>query len=142
MKTAALYVALGSLCARYHRLAGQRATGSSPQTMATHCHDEASRLVKEYMPSGSGFDAGTTLVIDVSNNEELVFKTAFHHMDEHGGYDGWSDHKVRIKAQFDGFEVYVGGRDRNLIKDYIADSFNQTLSQEVSYHPLPNQEGV
>ena len=136
MKATPLYVALASLCQRYHNTAGQFAL-SNP-SMAEHCLEEAYRLVREYMPSGSGFDAGTELVIDVCDDSTLVFKTAFHHMDEHGGYDGWTEHKVKVTAEFGGFDIYVGGRDRNQIKDYIADTFYYALNQEVGYRVLPD----
>src|SRR4051812_16451917 len=33
---------------------------------------------REFMPSGSGFDAGTTLDFDASTAEKLVFVTSFH----------------------------------------------------------------
>ncbi len=135
MKATPLYVALASLCQRYHNLAKQPELN---RDMEDHCLEEAHRLVREYMPSGSGFDAGTELVIDVCDASTLVFKTAFHHMDEHGGYDGWSEHKVKVTAEFGGFDIYVGGRDRNQIKDYIADTFHYALSQEVGYRALPD----
>ena len=136
MKATPLYIALASLCQRYRNTAGQFALGNP--SMADHCLEEAHRLVREYMPSGSGFDAGTELVIDVCDDSTLVFKTAFHHMDEHGGYDGWSEHKVKVTAEFGGFDIYVGGRDRNQIKDYIADTFHYALNQEVGYRVLPD----
>ena len=136
MKATPLYVALASLCQRYHNTARQFALGNP--SMAEHCLEEAHRLVREYMPSGSGFDAGTELVIDVCDASTLVFKTAFHHMDEQGSYDGWTEHKVLVTAEFDGFDIYVGGRDRNQIKDYIADTFHYALNQEVGYRALPD----
>ena len=137
MKTAPLYIALATLCQRYHNTARQFALGNP--SMAEHCMEEAHRLVREHMPSGSGFDAGTELVIDVCDSSCLVFKTAFHHMDEHGGYDGWTEHKVKVTAEFGGFDVYVGGQNRNQIRAYIGDVFHDALSLEVSYHELPAQ---
>ena len=136
MKATPLYVALASLCQRYHNTARQFALGNP--SMADHCLEEAHRLVREYMPSGSGFDAGTELVIDVCDASTLVFKTAFHHMDEHGGYDGWSEHKVKVTAEFGGFDIYVGGRDRDGIKEYIGETFCYALNQEVGYRVLPD----
>lgn len=135
MKIVPLYIALALLCQRYHNLHRQP---ELRREMEEHCEEEAHRLVREYMPSGSGFDAGTELVIDVCDASTLVFKTAFHHMDEHGGYDGWSEHKVKVTAEFGGFDIYVGGRDRNQIKDYIAETFHYALSQEVGYRALPD----
>jgi hypothetical protein len=96
-------------------------------------HRQAMRdLVKEHMPSGSGFDAGTTLDEDSSTPEKVVFDTSFHHMDEMGGYDGWTDHKVVVRPSLaHGFTTKVSGRDRNEIKDYIGEMFDLALKTEV-----------
>ncbi len=85
-------------------------------------------LVKEQMPSGSGFDCGTTLIFERSTGDRLVFNTAFHHMNEHGSYDSWTDHCVTVKASLQfGFELTVGGQNRNDIKDYIGEQFQHAL---------------
>lgn len=82
-------------------------------------------LVKEHAPSGSGFDNGTTLDFMASRSDRLVFNTAFHHMDEHGYYDGWTEHTVIIKPSLQfGFDIAVTGRDRNEIKTYIIETFS------------------
>lgn len=89
-------------------------------------------LTEEFMPSGSGFDAGTILELEESTGEKLVFTTSFHHMDEHGFYDGWTEHKVIVtpSLQF-GFNLRVTGRDQNEIKDYIAEVFQMALSSDI-----------
>lgn len=93
--------------------------------------DGIEKLVKNKFPSGAGFDAGTKLDLGRSTGEKLVFTTSFHHMDEHGGYDGWTEHTITVKPsmQFD-FDLKVSGRDRNGIKDYIAEQFDYTLGEE------------
>lgn len=94
--------------------------------------DRLESLVREHMPSGSGFDNGTQIDLDSSTGEKLVFITAFHHMDAHGGYSGWTDHTVTVRASLMyGFDVKVSGRDRNQIKDYIGDAFHSALSLDV-----------
>lgn len=95
--------------------------------LQTH-NERLDNMVREHMPSGSGFDAGTTLDDD-SKPERLVFATSYHHMDKHGGYSGWTEHKVIVtpSLQF-GFNIRVTGRDRNATKDYIADVFNTVLT--------------
>jgi hypothetical protein len=88
--------------------------------------------ILETAPSGSGFDSGTQLAIDESGHDKLTFYTAFHHMDEYGGYDGWTDHKVVVKADLvSDCIVRVSGRDRNEIKDYIAETFHYWLSEDI-----------
>lgn len=90
-------------------------------------------LARERLPSGSGFDSGSTVDLDRSSGQTIRINTAFHHMDEHGGYDGWTHHVVTIRANLaHGFTVHVSGRDRNGIKDYIADAFSAALTQMVT----------
>lgn len=93
--------------------------------------DAIEELVKAHMPSGSGFDNGTILDDD-STPDKLVFLTSFHHMNDGGMYDGWTYHSVTIKASLaNGFDMRIGGRDRNDIKDYIAECFSQALEVPV-----------
>ena len=81
-------------------------------------------IVKNELPSGSGFDAGTKIDLERSKPNKLVFAVDFHHMDENGFYDGWTAHEVIITPSLAfGFEIRVTGRDRNDIKDYIAEVF-------------------
>lgn len=90
-------------------------------------------LVSAHMPSGSGFDNGTAIDLDKSTGEKLVFSTAFHHMDEAGGYCGWTEHEVTAVPSFlGGFSLKISGRDRNDIKDYIGDTFQHALSTDVA----------
>lgn len=95
----------------------------------------AFELTKEFMPSGSGIDSGTKLDIDETlrhGAQKLVFTTAFHHMDENGGYDGWTEHKVIVtpSLQF-GFDLKITGRDRNEIKGYLHEVYHHALAQIV-----------
>lgn len=94
-------------------------------------------LIREFLPSGSGFNCGTELDSDASTKDKLQFVTDFHHMDEFGGYDGWTQHRVIVTPSLVwGFELRVTGRDRNAIKDYIADTFHAALSA-----PIPGGRG-
>lgn len=94
--------------------------------------DAIEQLVKNLMPHGSGFDSGTTFDFDKSTSEKLVFNTAFHHMDENGFYAGWTDHTVTVtpSLQFD-FNLKIGGRNRNGIKEYMHEQFDYLLSKEI-----------
>lgn len=89
-------------------------------------------LTREHLPSGSGFDAGTSFDFDASTPDKLAFNTSFHHMDEHGGYSGWSEHRVIVSPSlaFD-FNLRITGKDKNTIKDYISELFNIALMSEV-----------
>lgn len=49
-------------------------------------------------------------------------------MDEHGGYDGWTKHKIKITPTFSGFDIYINGKNRDNIKDYLHDIFSQFIN--------------
>ncbi len=94
--------------------------------------NDVEALVKEHLPSGSGFDAGTTINWDRSTGERLVFNTAFHHMSEHGYYDGWTEHNVTIRPSFvHEMDIAISGKNRNDIKELIADAFLNSLRIEI-----------
>lgn len=84
----------------------------------------------DLLPRGSGFDAGTQLV--EARPDKIVMLTSYHHMDDAGGYDGWTEHKITVKPSllYD-IDIRITGKDRNDIKDYIAEVFYSVLSQDV-----------
>lgn len=87
----------------------------------------AEMLTKEHMPSGSGFDNGTTIDLERSNLRRLVFNTSFHHMNDAGMYVGWTDHKVTIEANLDGHVIRVSGPNKRGIKEHIESEFWSAL---------------
>lgn len=98
-------------------------------------HESRLACIMDGAPSGSGFDSGTTLEngtdgLGKPDKQRIVFATAFHHMDESGTYDGWTQHKVTIYPQFNGYDMHISGRNRNGIKDYIAGVFSAWLDSE------------
>ena len=93
---------------------------------------DATEETAGYLPSGSGFDNGTQLDTEKSNPQKLVFKTAFHHLSQHGFYTKWTDHTVTVTPSFYGINIKVSGRDHNGIKDYIAECFDSALNETVS----------
>jgi hypothetical protein len=86
-------------------------------------------IEREILPRGSGVDRGCRIDRD-SHGDKLKIEFAFHHMDEHGFYDGWTDHVLTIRPAFDGFDMKISGRDRNGAKDYFYDMFSHVLSLE------------
>lgn len=85
--------------------------------------DNISDLEKR-LPYGSGFDNGSHVDLEKSTGEKIIITTDFHHMDENGYYDGWTEHKIIVTASLQwGFKIKVTGKDRNGIKDYIAEQF-------------------
>lgn len=123
-----LYQALASRIAARENCA----TSGNDEWRIKHT-DKIRELVDQHLPAGSGFDRGTELEIALSTPEKLVFCTDFHHMNDAGYYDGWTEYQVIVKPSLlFGFTLRVTGRDRNGIKEYILDTFNAALSQEVA----------
>ncbi len=92
---------------------------------------ELARIVKEYLPSGSGIDTGTEIARHACTSDRLLFTFSYHHMNENGYYDGWSDHSATVKPTFDGISVKIGGKNRNGVKDMLHDVFYEALRAEV-----------
>jgi hypothetical protein len=90
-------------------------------------------LVAE-LPSGSGVDKGTQLNA-ASTGDKLIFDVSFHHMDEHGYYDGWTDHQVIVTPSLQHeFLLRVTGINKRNIKEYLtelyADQLYRVITQE------------
>lgn len=93
--------------------------------------DRAIQLARLYMPSGAGFDDGTSIDVDASTGNKLVFYTSYHHHTDHG-YDGWTTHRVTVRPSlWNDFAIAIGGRDRDRIKDYMYETFDAALRAEV-----------
>lgn len=89
-------------------------------------------ICKNQLPHGSGFDSGTKFDFDASKPDRLVFHADYHHMNDGGYYDGWTEHQVIVTPSLaHGFNLRITGRDRRNIKEYIAETFNYALSVEV-----------
>lgn len=101
----------------------QNAKGDNNNHWMTVREENLQGLITEKLPSGSGFDSGTKLIMEKSSSDKLVFKADFHHMDDNGFYCGWSEHEVIVTPCFDGVHIRVTGRNKRHIKDYIANVF-------------------
>lgn len=94
------------------------------------------KIVKDYMPSGSGFDNGVKLNLDLSNENKLVFETSYHHMNEVGSYDGWTEHTITVTPSLAfSYRLKISGRNRNNIKEHIGETFGQALDVEIPRTP-------
>lgn len=120
-----VYKELAKACGAYHRC-----VASNNTEWETKWKEKIDEMVESF-PSGSGFDNGTKIDLDNSNDEKLVFTTAFHHMNENGMYDGWTEHTVTILPSLGlDFHIKISGRNRNDIKDCIAEMFELALSAD------------
>lgn len=94
-------------------------------------------LADNYLPSGSGVDNGARLDLDASKPEKIVLSLSFHHMDEGGSYDGWTDHVVTVRPSFVfGYHIGISGRDRNNIKEYLSELLREYLDSPVDLDAL------
>ena len=82
-------------------------------------HTKTILTLVQQLPSGSGWDNGTRIDLARSTPEHLVFYGSFHHMNDGGYYDGWTDEyeiHVRPSLAF-GIDLKITGRNRNEIKE-------------------------
>ena len=96
-------------------------------------HEQRIAELCEELPHGSGIDGDQpALDLDRSTANRLVIVNVdFHHMDECGGYDGWTSHEIIVTSSLAFcFDLRVTGRDRNGIKDYLAEIFSAALSAD------------
>ena len=136
---AKLYVALASLSQIRNTLREKPQFDDRTREQLHHVEEEIDRLVKEHLPSGSGFDAGTQMAEAEPPHTLLTFQTSFHHLDEHGFYTHWSHHMIRVTPSFTGIVVKAGGRnDKHDIKGYIEEQFYFALEDDVSYSVIPS----
>ena len=80
------------------------------------------------LPHGSGLDGKVEFILDKCNSRRVVIFVEFHHM-KHGYYVGCTDHEIIVTATHCGPEIRVTGKDRNGIKDYLAELFYDALTQ-------------
>lgn len=89
-------------------------------------------LVSEYLPHGSGLDGIVEVDIEKSTENKIIINVEYHHMDQMGGYDGWTNHSLICTPSFiHGVDIRVTGKDRNQIKEYLVDLFSEHLLKEV-----------
>jgi hypothetical protein len=96
--------------------------------------DERIEQLLTLMPSGSGWDMGTKIDLDASHATKLVFYGEYHHMNDGGYYDGWTAHTITVTPSFHGINIRVSGRNRNDIKDYLAETFDYALCTYVVWN--------
>lgn len=126
-RTKPLYQILASLAQAYQNCA------QSGNEWARMHDDRAEALVKHYLPSGSGWDLGTRMPIDDCNGEKLLFIGSFHHMNDAGMYDRWTDHVITVRGSLlSGMDLKISGRNRNDIKDYLHEMFEVALKQPIT----------
>jgi hypothetical protein len=90
-------------------------------------------LLNKSLPSGSGIDAGCKIDIQNSKEDKIIISFSYHHLNENGYYDGWTDHKLILRPTFDEFSMKITGKDKNQVKDYLYDVFYFALNKEIEF---------
>lgn len=96
--------------------------------------DKIKWLCKNYLPTGSGFDAGPFKVeYENCTDKKLVLFSEFHIMDSNGYYDGWTEVTVTVESTFLGPDINVklSREDVPELEEYIAEFLHYNLNQEV-----------
>ena len=88
----------------------------------------------DMLPSGSGIDNGTKIDLEASHAGKVVLYAPFHHMDENGFYDGWTEHIITVTPSFRGINLRISGRDRNQIKEYLYETYDYELTRLVEWN--------
>ena len=92
-------------------------------------HENRINELLELLPHGSGIDAGIKFDWEGSKKDKLIFTFGYHHLNEGGYYDGWTEHKLILTPSFfGGYDMKITGINRNMIKDYLYDMFSDTFS--------------
>jgi hypothetical protein len=96
-------------------------------------HEEAIRKLTNELPHGSGIDGENEIDLGKSTGEKIVIHTSFHHMNENGMYDGWTDHTLTVRPSLiHGFTMSISGPNRNDIKEYLYETFSYDLNREIT----------
>ena len=101
-------------------------------------NEQMEDLVKNYLPSGSGFD-GDISIDEKSTDKKIILHVEYHHMNDNGFYDGWSTFKIIITPSlaYD-YSLVVKGENvvkkyfyDGVFKNYIIDTFMPYLDKEM-----------
>lgn len=85
------------------------------------------------LPHGSGLDSGCKIDLKASNENRIVINTSFHHLNEVGFYDGWTEHKIILTPSLiHGYQISITGRNRNEIKEYLTDVFSECFCYDLT----------
>jgi hypothetical protein len=99
-------------------------------TMIDHNEEKLNELI-DLLPHGSGIDGTTKLDLEHSKLNKIIITSSYHHMDEYGGYDGWTDFEIILSPDWGGFDIDIKGKfpKRYLdTKEYLADTFATFLN--------------
>lgn len=101
-----------------------------------HRHEATIEAIQRLLPSGSGIDSGTTIELEKCSRNRIVLSLGFHHMNDSGMYDGWTQHRITLRPDllFD-FDLHISGPNRNDIKEYLGQTYEFALRELCPLEP-------
>lgn len=108
-------------------------------------HDLVDQICDDILPRGSGIDCGTKFdwVNSKLKPEKLIFNLSFHHMNDVGMYDGWTEHNLIVTPSFfGGFDMRFTGPNRNDIKEYLYDVYSHVFTKTVILEQTAGRESA
>lgn len=65
--------------------------------------------------------------------DAIRYEVSYHHMNQTGHYDGWTEHTVTVRPAFGGVVVRISNRDRNGVKDDIHEAVEYAFTRHVTW---------
>lgn len=102
------------------------------------CESRIDKL-ESLLPSGSVIDCGCKIDREKSGLKKVIINLSFHHMNNGGYYDGWTEHKIIITPNLSEYpDIKITGRNKDQIKEYLCDIFSDCLFAEVEESEIFN----
>ena len=73
----------------------------------------------------------TSTVTIAASASRIVLECSFHHMNEAGYYDSWTEHRITVRPTFDSLDIHISGRNRNDIKEYLHEVYALALAENI-----------
>ena len=91
-------------------------------------------IENEILPSGSGFDAGCKIDREMFSRATFCLSFGYHHMNDTGFYTGWTEHTVKVRADFQSEVDLKISHVRDPFAEYVYDTFYDVLREEVEVY--------
>lgn len=93
-------------------------------------------IEEDFLPYGSGFDAGCKISLEDSSHDKIVITSAYHKLNEYGYYEGWIDLIVTVTPSLIlDFVLTIDGEGiDDLDREYLQDEFGNALGQLVTLY--------
>jgi hypothetical protein len=98
-------------------------------------HSETFKNLLDLLPHGSGIDSSWNVELENCGDDKLVFFCGYHHMNENGMYDGWTEFTVTVTPSLMfGCRVKITGpfpRKYAETRDYLQETIDFALTREI-----------